>query len=104
MKVKIVSLLTLAAFAFALCLSVTTPAAPKAPAAAAVPATPQPNAEPAGEPHPEIHMAIASLHKAESHLEMAAHDFGGHRVAALKATDEAIRQLELCLKFDKDKQ
>jgi hypothetical protein len=104
MKVKILSLLTLAAFAFALCMSVTTPAAPKAPAAAAVPATPQPNAEPAGEPHPEIHMAIASLHKAESHLEMAAHDFGGHRVAALKATDEAIRQLEFCLKFDKDKQ
>jgi len=32
----------------------------------------------------------------------AAHDFGGHRVEALKATDEAIRQLEMCLKYDKD--
>ena len=33
MKVKILSLLTAAAFAFALCMSVTTPAAPKAPQA-----------------------------------------------------------------------
>jgi hypothetical protein len=34
-------------------------------------------------------------------MEHAAHDFGGHRVEALKATDEAIRQLEICLKYDK---
>jgi hypothetical protein len=27
---------------------------------------------------------------------------GGPRVEAIKATDAAIRQLELCLKFDKD--
>jgi hypothetical protein len=33
---------------------------------------------------------------------IAAHDFGGHRVDAVKATDEAIRQLEVWLKFDKD--
>jgi hypothetical protein len=35
-------------------------------------------------------------------MEHAAHDFGGHRVEAIKATDEAIRQLQDCLKFDKD--
>ena len=35
-------------------------------------------------------------------MERAAHDFGGHRVEALRATEEAIRQLEICLKFDKD--
>ncbi len=34
-------------------------------------------------------------------LDHAAHDFGGHRVEAIKATDEAIRQLQLCLEFDK---
>jgi len=34
--------------------------------------------------------------------QSAALDFGGHRVEALKATDEAIRQLEICLKYDKD--
>ena len=35
------------------------------------------------------------------HLQEAAHDFGGHRVEALKATDEAIRQLQICLQYDK---
>jgi len=103
MKIKILSLAAVVAFALALCFTVTTPAAPKSPATAAVPAAaPQPNADPAPEPHPEIRMAIASLRKAKGHLDMAAHDFGGHRVEAIKATDEAIRQLELCLKFDKD--
>jgi hypothetical protein len=85
-------------------LSASTTAAPRTPASAAVAAAPQPNAEPAAspEPHPEIREAIASLRRAKGHLEMAAHDFGGHRVEAIKATDEAIRQLEFCLKFDKD--
>jgi hypothetical protein len=83
----------------------TTPASPKSPATAAVPAaTPQPAAAPAAlpEPHPEIREAIGSLRRAKEHLEHAAHDFGGHRVEAIKATDEAIHQLQECLKFDKD--
>src|ERR1017187_8199352 len=105
MKIKIVSLSAVATLALALCLSVTTPASPKAPAAAPVTAaTAQPNAAPAAtpEPHPEIREALASLRRAKDHLEHAAHDFGGHRVEAIKATDEAIRQLQDCLKFDKD--
>ena len=106
MKLKILSLSALVILALALCLSVTiTPASPKTPAAAAVPAAiPQPAAAPAAlpEPHPEIREAIASLRRAKMHLEHAAHDFGGHRVEAIKATDEAIRQLQDCLKFDKD--
>jgi hypothetical protein len=60
-----------------------------------------PAAAPAQEPHPEIHDALAALRRAREHLEHAAHDFGGHREAALKATDNAIRQLELCLKYDR---
>jgi len=102
MKVKLLSLTTVLAFALALCLSVTTPAAPKTPATAAVPAAnPQP-ATPAAapEPHPEIRDALAALRRAKAHMEHAAHDFGGHRVDALRATDEAIHQLELCLKYD----
>ena len=106
MKLKVLSLSALVILALGLCLSVTTttPASPKMPAAAAVPAaTPQPAAAPAAlpEPHPEIREAIASLRRAKDHLEHAAHDFGGHRVEAIKATDEAIHQLEDCLKFDK---
>jgi hypothetical protein len=106
MKLKILSLSGLVIFALALCLSVTTtPASPKSPTTAAIPAaTPQPAAAPAAlpEPHPEIREAIGSLRRAKEHLEHAAHDFGGHRVEALKATDEAIHQLQECLKFDKD--
>jgi hypothetical protein len=57
---------------------------------------------PAAERHPEIHQAIEALRSARSHLQQAAHDFGGHRADALRATDEAIHQLEICLKYDKD--
>ncbi len=68
--------------------------------ASALPATPA-SATPA-EPHPQIREALGALRRAKEHMEHAAHAFGGHRVEALRATDEAIRQLELCLKFDKD--
>src|SRR5437588_265995 len=71
-----------------------TPAANELPATAAA-ATP-------AEPHPQIREALGALRRAKGHMERAAHDFGGHRVEALRATEEAIRQLEICLKFDKD--
>jgi hypothetical protein len=67
----------------------------------AAPATPAASAG-AAEPHPQIREAIGALRHAKEHMEHAAHDFGGHRVEALHATDEAIRQLEICLKYDKD--
>jgi hypothetical protein len=57
---------------------------------------------PAAEPHPEIREALGALRNARHHLQEAAHDFGGHKAEALRATDEAIRQLEICLKYDKD--
>jgi len=53
-------------------------------------------------PHPQIREAIASFRYAKEHMEHAAHDFGGHRVEALRATDEAIQQLEVYLRYDKD--
>ena len=34
-------------------------------------------------------------------MNRAAHDFGGHRAEALRATDEAIRQLQICLRYDR---
>ncbi len=104
MKTKILTLATIVGLALMLCATVTvTPAAPKTPSPAAVPAAiPQPTAAPAiPAPHPEIREALASLRRAKDHLEHAAHDFGGHKVEAIRATDEAIRQLEVCLKFDR---
>ena len=105
MKIRIVGLLAAASLILAFAFLVSTHAAPNTtnipatPAASALPATPA--ASPA-EPHPQIREALGALRRAKEHMEHAAHDFGGHRVEALKATDEAIRQLELCLKFDKE--
>ena len=50
--------------------------------------------------HPEIRAALDALRNARAHLQDAAHDFHGHRVDALRATDEAIRQLEICMQYD----
>lgn len=49
--------------------------------------------------HPEIERALGALHDAREHLEHASHDFGGHRVDALHAIDEADRQLRLCMQY-----
>ncbi len=105
MKTTIVSLLALASLILAFAFIATEPAAPNkanlpaTPASSALPATPA--AAPA-ERHPEIREALESLRRAKAHMEHAAHDFGGHRVEAIEATNQAIKQLELCLKFDKD--
>jgi hypothetical protein len=62
---------------------------------------PQPAVTTTAEPHPEIREAIAALQRARDHLQHAAHDFGGHRVEAIRAIDAALRQLHNCLDFDK---
>lgn len=97
------SLVVVGIFILALTFPVGAPAAPPAhnalPAASA--ATPHANANPTPEPHPEIREALESLHHAKDHLEHAAHDFGGHRVDAIHAIDEAQHQLEICLKYDR---
>ncbi len=54
------------------------------------------------EPHPEINAAIRSLERAKLHLQRAAHDFGGHRVEAIRAIDGALEQLKLALQYDKN--
>src|SRR5271170_4493664 len=103
MKVKILGVVILAALLLAVVFSASAPAAPNTATANAVPA-PAPAPEPAKATpaeHPEIHDALNSLRHAREHLEHAAHDFGGHRVDALRATDEAIHQLEICLKYDR---
>ena len=55
---------------------------------------------PAAGRHPQIERALMALQNAKEHLQAAAHDFGGHRAEAMRATDEAIHQLEVCLKYD----
>ncbi|MBV9144543.1 MAG: hypothetical protein JO065_01415 [Acidobacteria bacterium] len=53
------------------------------------------------EHHPHIRSAIRELQEAKRELQSASHDFGGHREDALKACDEAIRQLQQALQYDK---
>lgn len=54
-----------------------------------------------GEQHPHIRAAIRELREARRELETAAHDFGGHRKEAIEAVDNAIRQLQQALEYDK---
>lgn len=103
MRGRVTAVLIGVSLALALTFTLGTHAAPKAKAAApaaAAAAAAQPAA--AAERHPEIKEAIESLRRAKEHMEHAAHDFGGHRVEAIRATDVAIRQLEECLRFDRD--
>jgi hypothetical protein len=105
MRGKVICLFVGVFFAVALMFSMGTHAAPAAKAATAAVAAPAPVPAPAAaanaaERHPEIREAIDSLRRAKDHMEHAAHDFGGHRVEAIRATDVAIHQLEECLKYD----
>jgi hypothetical protein len=49
--------------------------------------------------HPRIATAIAALRDARAYMEAAPHDFGGHKAEAIRATDVAIRQLNLALAY-----
>ena len=49
--------------------------------------------------HPRIANAIAALNDAREYMKTARHDFGGHRASALRACDEAIKQLNLALAY-----
>jgi len=93
---KWLGVVALLAVAVALVFAIQTPATSKSAPAAITASAASP------ERHPQIREAIAALRRAKEHMEHAAHDFGGHRVEALRATDDAIRQLEECLKYDKD--
>ena len=96
MKNRLVYAFAIVALVFALSFPVVAPAAPPAPKP-----QPAPAAAPAPEPHPEIHAAIDSLRHAREHLDHAAHDFGGHKVDAIRAIDDAIHQLQICMQYDK---
>lgn len=49
--------------------------------------------------HPRIAAAIAALQDAKAYMVAAPHDFGGHKEAAIRASDAAIRQLNLALAY-----
>jgi hypothetical protein len=83
-------------FALALVLGVIsfTAATAKTPAS-----NPSPTAAAAVEEQPHMEAALKSLKEAREHLQQAEADKGGHRAAAIKATDEAIKHTEMGMKF-----
>jgi hypothetical protein len=101
MKAKIIGLFVVGALILAVGFMAGVSAVPNANAIPAANAQPAPAAAADPAEHPEIRAALESLHHAKDHLEHAAHDFGGHRVEAIRAIDEAQRQLDICLKFDR---
>jgi uncharacterized protein YukE len=56
-----------------------------------------PSAARADVKYPHMHQALCELQEARVELKTAAHDFGGHREAALKAVDVAVAQLNIAL-------
>jgi hypothetical protein len=69
--------------------------------AARPPAPVQERKEGAREQHPHIRAALQELREARHELETAAHDFGGHRKEAIESVDNAIKQLQLALQYDR---
>lgn len=55
------------------------------------------------EPQPHMKAALGSLQTAANQLEKASHDKGGHRVAALKLTKDAIAQVQAGIDADNKK-
>lgn len=53
------------------------------------------------EQHPHIRAALRELREARKELETGAHDFGGHKQEAIEAVDNAIKQLQQALQYDK---
>jgi len=49
--------------------------------------------------HPRIAAANEALKDARAYMQEAPHDFGGHRADAIRATDNAIKQLDLALRY-----
>jgi hypothetical protein len=49
--------------------------------------------------YPNIYAAMQSLQSARNYLNRAAHNYGGHRAAALAATDNALRECQRAIRF-----
>ena len=49
--------------------------------------------------HPRIAAAIEALKDAHAYMAAAPHDFGGHKADAMRASETAIRELNLALRY-----
>lgn len=58
------------------------------------------NTEPQ-ERHPRLRAAINDLRDANEYMKAAPHDFCGHKASAMRASETAIRQLQLAQECDR---
>jgi hypothetical protein len=101
-KIALLSLLVMAT----LLITLSFPAAaagPKAPAGpvpavVAVPAAATPAAA-VPERHPHIDEALESMRAAKHQLEIAEHDFDGHRARSIEHLNQAIHEAEICMQM-----
>ena len=49
--------------------------------------------------HEEMDAALGSLRDARTHLDKGGHDFGGHRVKAIRIADNAIREIQASIDY-----
>jgi hypothetical protein len=50
--------------------------------------------------HPRLARSIVALHETKEYLEKSPNDLGGHKASAIKACDEALKELKEAMKFD----
>jgi hypothetical protein len=95
-KIAFLTLLITATLLFSLAFSAEA-AGPKAPAApeASAPVAPTPAATP--ERHPHIDEALEHMRAAKHELEVAEHDFDGHRVKSIEHLNQAMHEAEICM-------
>jgi len=62
------------------------------------PANTEPQRE---ERHPRIRAAMESLRDAQEYMRTAAHDFCGHKAAAMRANEAAMQQLRMAMECDR---
>ena len=97
-KIAFMTVLITATLLFALAFSAAAagPKAPAAPVPAAVAApVPAPVATP--ERHPHIDEALEHMRAAKHELEVAEHDFDGHRVKSIEHLNQAMHEAEVCM-------
>lgn len=49
--------------------------------------------------HPRLAAAITNLQDAIAYLQAAPHNFGGHKVMAIAACQNAVKQLKMAMKY-----
>lgn len=92
---RISTVLALLAFAAALSYPAATSAEPGPTAVKATVTSPAP----VPPHHPEIDDAMRLLNQAQDHLNHAAHNFGGHRAAAMEHIGKAMEELHRAIEY-----